>query len=310
MISVQNVTKYYGNLCAVDKLSIEIPEGQILGLLGPNGAGKSTTLRILTGFIPPSEGTVFINGLDVHSCTIETKSLLGYLPESSPIYQNMIVYDYLDYISQVRFIPKTKRIERLKDLALLCGIDNVMHKSISSLSKGYKQRVGLALAMMGDPKILILDEPTSGLDPNQIIEIRSIIKEIGKERTVIFSTHILQEAEATCDRIVILNRGQIVADGSVSDLRSSNVEAHKVLLTIKGSDKNAAESTLSRINGMQRVECTENKGVLDFVLTASNDLREEIYKEIKKTEWTLLELHHEKRSLEHIFKTLTSEVVS
>ena len=181
MISIQNLTKRYGSTLAVDGISFEIPKGQILGLLGPNGAGKSTTLRILTGYLRPTGGEVFIDGHDVGKEAQTVKELMGYLPESAPLYTEMLVFDYLDYIAEVRGI--TNKIERLTELSDLCGIREVMHKSISTLSKGYQQRVGLALALMDDPPILILDEPTSGLDPNQIAEIRSITKEIGKEKT-------------------------------------------------------------------------------------------------------------------------------
>ncbi|OQY34781.1 MAG: hypothetical protein B6241_03625 [Spirochaetaceae bacterium 4572_59] len=307
MISIQNLTKYFDNVSAVKNMSLEIPEGQILGILGPNGAGKSTTLRILTGYLPPSEGTILINGLDVRDQSIQAKNLLGYLPESSPIYQNMLVYDYLDYISQVRNIPQNEKLKRLKELSALCGIEKVMHKSISTLSKGYKQRVGLALAMMSDPKILVLDEPTSGLDPNQIVEIRSIIKEIGKEKTVIFSTHILQEAEATCDRIVILNKGKIVADGSVEDLKSSQQEEQKIHLIIKGSDPEMVKKTLSEIDGVTQLECSGDESGVEATLDVIRDVREEIYLAVKSSKGILLELHQERKSLEHIFKSLTAE---
>lgn len=307
MISIENLSKYYDDVCAVDNLSLEIPEGQILGLLGPNGAGKSTTLRILTGYLPPSEGTIFVNGLDVRKEAIEVKKLIGYLPESSPIYPDMLVYDYLDYIAQVRGIDKNLKTDRLKKLSGLCGIRDVMHKSVSSLSKGYKQRVGLALAMMSDPKILVLDEPTSGLDPNQIAEIRTIIKEIGKEKTVIFSTHILSEAEATCDRIVIVNKGKTAADGSMDELKSSARSDHKISLSLRDAKQDEAEKILSEIDGVSEISCIKKEGQLDFSLNASRDLRAEIYLTVKNREWILLELLQEQKSLENIFRILTTE---
>ncbi|MDA3811609.1 MAG: ATP-binding cassette domain-containing protein [Spirochaetaceae bacterium] len=307
MISIQGLSKYYEDVCAVSKMSLDIPEGQILGLLGPNGAGKSTTLRILTGYLPPTEGTIFVNGLDVRKETIEAKKLIGYLPESSPIYPDMLVYDYLDYISQVRGIGKTVKNSRLKELSGLCGIRDVMHKSVSNLSKGYKQRVGLALAMMSDPKILVLDEPTSGLDPNQIAEIRSIIKEIGKEKTVIFSTHILSEAEATCDRIVIVNKGQVAADGTMEELKSSARADQKIHVSIRDASRNEAEKVLSEINGVSQISCIEKEGQLDFSFNAERDLRAEVYLTVKNRDWVLLELLQEKKSLENIFRILTSE---
>jgi len=307
MITIENLSKYYDDVCAVDNLSLEIPEGQIMGLLGPNGAGKSTTLRILTGYLPPSEGTILVNGLDIRKEALEAKKLIGYLPESSPIYPDMLVYDYLDYIAQVRDIDKNIRIGRLKELSGLCGIRDVMHKSVSTLSKGYKQRVGLALAMMSDPKILVLDEPTSGLDPNQIAEIRSIIKEIGKEKTVIFSTHILSEAEATCDRIVIINKGKTAADGTMEELKSSARAEHKISLSLRDADQKEAEKILSKIDGVQRIQSEPREGQIDFSLYGERDLRAEIYLTVKNRDWILLELLQEKKSLENIFRILTSE---
>lgn len=219
----------------------------------------------------------------------------------------MLVYDYLDYIAQVRGIDKSVKTARLKDLSGLCGIRDVMHKSVSSLSKGYKQRVGLALAMMSDPRILVLDEPTSGLDPNQIAEIRSIIKEIGKEKTVIFSTHILSEAEATCDRIVIVNKGKIAADGTMDELKSSARADQKISLSLRDAKRDDAEKALSEIDGITAVNCMEREGQLDFSLDAVRDLRAEVYLTVKNRDWVMLELLQEKKSLENIFRILTSE---
>jgi ABC-2 type transport system ATP-binding protein len=307
MISIEELSKYYDDVCAVRKMSLHIPEGQILGLLGPNGAGKSTTLRILTGYLPPSEGTIFVNGLDVRKETIEAKKLIGYLPESSPIYPDMLVYDYLDYISQVRGINKAAKNSRLKELSGFCGIRDVMHKSVASLSKGYKQRVGLALAMMSDPKILVLDEPTSGLDPNQIAEIRSIIKDIGREKTVIFSTHILSEAEATCDRIVIINKGQIAADGTMEELKSSARADQRISVSLRDAKRSEAERLLSEIPGVSQINCIEKSGQLDFSFNSERDVRAEVYLTVKNRDWILLELLQEKKSLENIFRILTSE---
>jgi ABC-2 type transport system ATP-binding protein len=222
MIHVENLTKYYNQLCAVDQINFDIQKGEILGLLGPNGAGKTTTLRMLTGYLQPSSGSINIKGLSIDKHVLEIKKLLGYLPESAPLYHDMLVFDYLKYVAAIREIDSEKKLPRIRQLADLCGINEVMSQPIGELSKGYKQRVGLAHAMMNDPEVLIFDEPTSGLDPNQIVEIRKIIKEIGKEKTIILSTHILSEAEATCDRIVIINQGQIVADGSTENLKQSS----------------------------------------------------------------------------------------
>ena len=229
MIQVKNLTKYYSDLCAVDQISLDIQQREILGLLGPNGAGKTTTLRMLTGFLQPTSGSIHVKDYSIDEHPLEIKKILGYLPESAPLYHDMLVYDYLNYVADIRGIDKDRKMKRIRKLADLCGINEVMHQPIDVLSKGYKQRVGLAHAMMNDPEILVLDEPTSGLDPNQIVEIRQIIKQIGKEKTIILSTHILSEAEATCDRVVIINRGKIVADGSTESLKQSGIDKKYIL---------------------------------------------------------------------------------
>jgi ABC-2 type transport system ATP-binding protein len=219
MIKIENLTKYYGELKAVDNVSFEIKRGEILGLLGPNGAGKSTIYRILTGYLSATSGTIKVKDFNIYDHPIQIKKLIGYLPEAAPIYHEMLVYDYLDYIADIRGVEKGKKLDHLRELADLCSLNEVMHFTISELSKGYRQRVGIAHALMGDPEILVMDEPTAGLDPNQIVETRDIIRRIGKEKTIIFSTHILSEAEATCDRVVIIDRGKKVADDTIGALR-------------------------------------------------------------------------------------------
>jgi len=218
MIKIENLTKYYGNFCAVDNISFEIKKGEILGFLGPNGAGKSTTYRILTGYLQATSGTIKVKDFNIHDDQLEIKKLIGYLPEAAPIYHDMLVYDYLNYVAAIRGVQESKKVAHIRDLADLCSLREVMHKSVSELSKGYRQRVGIAHALMGDPEILVLDEPTSGLDPNQIVETREIIKRIGREKTIIFSTHILSEAQATCDRVVIIDKGRLAADYSKQEL--------------------------------------------------------------------------------------------
>ena len=221
MIKVENLTKYYGDFCALNGINFEVKKGEILGLLGPNGAGKSTIYRILTGYLRPTSGTIKVKDFNIKDHQLEIKRLIGYLPESAPIYHDMLVYDYLEYVANIRAVPAAKRLSHIRDLADLCSLNQVMHKTINELSKGYRQRVGIAHAMMGDPEILVLDEPTIGLDPNQIVETREILKRIGKEKTIIFSTHILSEAEATCERIIIINRGEIVANDNLEKLREA-----------------------------------------------------------------------------------------
>jgi len=219
MIKFENLTRYYGDICAVDNISFEVKKGEILGFLGPNGAGKTTTYRILTGYLHATSGTIKVKDYDIHEHQLEIKKLIGYLPESAPVYHEMLVYDYLSYIADIRGIPRERKLPHIRELADLCRLEEVMHKTVNELSKGYRQRVGIAHALMGDPEILVLDEPTMGLDPNQIAETREIIKRIGREKTIIFSTHILSEAEATCDRIVIINNGKLAADFTIQELR-------------------------------------------------------------------------------------------
>ncbi|MDY6856444.1 MAG: ATP-binding cassette domain-containing protein [Thermodesulfobacteriota bacterium] len=253
MIQVDKLTKYFRNTCAVDQISFEVKRGEIVGLLGPNGAGKTTTLRILTCYMQPSSGSVRVIGHNIYDHPLEIKNRIGYLPESAPLYPEMLVYDYLRFIAGVRGMKGEEQLLRIKELALLCGLNEVMHKSIHELSKGYKQRVGLAHAMMSNPEILILDEPTSGLDPNQILEIREIIKAIGKEKTILLSTHILSEAEATCNRIIIINRGKIVADGATEEIKKDTADQYIVNVSLQLTDYNSVKKAFDTIEGVSEV---------------------------------------------------------
>jgi ABC-2 type transport system ATP-binding protein len=310
MIQVENLTKYYSQFCAVNQINFDIQKGEILGLLGPNGAGKTTTLRMLTGYLQPSSGSINIKGLSIDKHVLEIKKLLGYLPESAPLYHDMLVFDYLKYVAAIREIDRAHQLARIRQLADLCGINEVMSQPIGELSKGYKQRVGLAHAMMNDPEVLIFDEPTSGLDPNQIVEIRKIIKEIGKEKTIILSTHILSEAEATCDRIVIINQGQIVADGSTENLKQSSSGKSIMHLCLQNADFKTVEASLSAIDGVERVTQigeTDSELEVGVACRSAGDLRPDVYQKIKETDWILLDFHQETRSLENIFRELTKE---
>lgn len=312
MIHVENLTKYYDSFCAVDQINIEINQGEILGLLGPNGAGKTTTLKMLTGYFKPSMGTIRVNDYDIETHPLQIKQMIGYLPESSPFYKDMLVYDYLEYVSKIKGIKSSDRHPRLRYLADLCGLNHIMHKAIGELSKGLNQRVGLAHAMMNDPRILILDEPTQGLDPNQIVEIRHIIKKIGQEKTIIFSTHILSEAEATCDRIVIINRGKIVADGHTADLKQTADRKTTIRLSLLNADADSVKSALTVIDGVEKVEPVSqtDDGVVKIKVysNSSEDLREKIYKTIKATDWVLVEFLQEAKTLETIFRDLTQQI--
>jgi ABC-2 type transport system ATP-binding protein len=314
MIHVEGLTKYYHDLCAVDHIDFDIQKGEILGLLGPNGAGKTTTLRMLTGFLRPTSGSINVKDYTIDEHPLEIKKLLGYLPESAPLYHEMLVYDYLSYVADIRELDRDEKLSRIRYLANLCGLNEVMHQPIGELSKGYKQRVGLAHAMMNDPEILVMDEPTSGLDPNQIVEIREIIKEIGKEKTIILSTHILSEAEATCDRLAIINQGKIVADGKTQTLKQSAGGASLIRISLQNTDLESVKKELQVIDGVTdivpaRREHGEDDNILHVTLTcqSSVDVRGDIYRKIKETDWILLELHQETKTLEHIFRELTRE---
>jgi ABC-2 type transport system ATP-binding protein len=310
MIHVENLTKYYHDFCAVDQISFDIPKGEIVGLLGPNGAGKTTTLRMLTGFLQPTDGSVKVKDLELEKRLIDIKKMLGYLPESAPLYHDMLVYDYLNYIADIRSVAKAGKLSRIRELGDLCAINEVMHKPIAELSKGYKQRVGLAHAMMDDPEILVLDEPTSGLDPNQIAEIRKIIRRIGKEKTIILSTHILSEAEATCDRVVIINQGRIVADGSTESLQASFGQQRLVHLTLENADSDAVRKSFGELDTIGAIDVsTDTPGRLRVKLNPAGgeDIRPQIYRLVKSTDWVLLDFHQESQTLETIFRQLTKE---
>ena len=258
MIRVEQLTKYYHDLCAVDQISFHIQKGEILGLLGPNGAGKTTTMRMMTGFLRPSAGRIQVKDFSIPGDVGEIKKLIGYLPESAPLYGEMIVYDYLMYVAGIRGIAAADKLPRLRKMAELCALSQVMHQPIGELSKGYKQRVGLAHAMLDDPEILILDEPTSGLDPNQIVEIREIIKAIGRHKTIILSTHILSEAEATCDRIVIINKGKIIADGDVQSLQQAVSGQQLINLVVQNASPEAVRETLRPLAGIRDLEVQDH----------------------------------------------------
>jgi len=305
MIKIENLTKYYGTFKALDRISFEVGRGEILGLLGPNGAGKTTTMRILTCYLAPSSGTVRIGDHDILENPRQVKQLIGYLPEFAPLYADMLVYDYLRYVAAIRDLASTLREQRIAELAEICGLREVMHRSFRELSRGYKQRVGLAHALMGDPDILILDEPTSGLDPNQIVDIRAIVREIGREKTIIFSTHILTEAEATCDRIVIIDRGRIVADGTAETIKSSG--RLELQLSLQGVDFAKARRHLSPLDGVKDIQRMPDGGEqeLRIRLICSRDNRTAISRVAREQGWMVMEFSREKVSLENIFRELT-----
>ena len=311
MIHVESLTKYYNDFCAVDRINLDIEKGEILGLLGPNGAGKTTTLRMLTGYFLPTSGNIRVKNYSMDKDLLEIKKLIGYLPESAPLYYGMLVYDYLNYVARIRGLDDAKKNTRIRELVDLCSLSAIMHNTIGELSRGLKQRVGLAHAMMNDPEILILDEPTSGLDPNQIIEIREIIRRIGKEKTVVLSTHILSEAEATCNRIVIINKGKIIADGSAHNLKQASGEKKIIRISLQNAQFKSVESELNSIDGVLGIDKLNQSedGILNIKLICKSDvdLRESIYNTIKKTDWILMEFRQETKTLETIFRELTKE---
>ncbi|HJY63533.1 MAG TPA: ATP-binding cassette domain-containing protein [Ignavibacteria bacterium] len=308
-IKVNNLTKYYGNVLAVDDITFEVTKGEILGFLGPNGAGKSTTMKIITTYLPPTSGTIEVDGLDVEADSLAVRRKLGYLPELNPLYFDMYVEEYLDYVAALDGVPKTKIKKRREEMMKVCGLDSMRGKYIGELSKGYKQRVGLAQAMINDPEVLILDEPTSGLDPNQIIEIRNLIKKLGREKTVILSTHILSEVQATCNRVIIINKGKIVADGTPEELQKKSRGESLVTLEVKNNcDKNALSSSIRELRNVNKVEFVKDTGdsfIFNIYGEKGSDLREIISTKVNQQKALLLSMQAKHSSLEDIFRELT-----
>mgnify|MGYP004528652939 FL=1 len=311
MISVKNLTKYYGDFQALKGISFEIKSGEIVGILGPNGAGKSTTLRILTCYFNPTSGDAIIDGKSILDEENNVKKIIGYLPESAPLYNDMCVFDYLVYMADIQELERSKLNERLHYVVNVCGLKEVISKPIGELSKGYKQRVGLAGAIIHDPKILILDEPTNGLDPNQIVEIRELIKELGKEKTVLVSTHILSEVEATCSRAIIINKGNIIADDTPENLSlnfGNNDKSSSIKISIKTNDNiESVKEKLLSVSDIYKVEIEDNFNNIKELTIYSNseEPRDEIYRFIKSTDWIIYEMTRVKENLETVFHTLT-----
>ncbi len=298
-IVVENLTKVYGSQNAVDRVSFEVSKGEILGFLGPNGAGKSTTMKMITCYLPPTGGKVLVNGLDVTLNERKVKKIIGYLPENNPLYLDHYVHEYLRFIGKVNNIYGRTLTDRVNEIITLCGLEKEQNKLIGSLSKGYRQRVGLAQALLHDPDVLVLDEPTTGLDPNQIAEVRKLIREISATKTVILSTHIMQEVKAICDRVVIINNGKIVANSTVKELQKSMRSAITIKVQVTGE---LNESLLKEIEGIISVNRHENNV---WTITSNVDIRPEITKVIATEKLDLLELSTVEQSLEDIFMKLT-----
>lgn len=296
-IEVKHLTKFFGEQAAVNDISFEIGKGEIVAFLGPNGAGKSTTMKMITGYIPASAGTITVNGITVDVDDLETRKIIGYLPENNPLYLDMYVKEYLHFVGSIYKVTALKN--RVNEMIQMVGLELEQHKKIGALSKGYKQRVGLAQAFIHDPQVLILDEPTSGLDPNQLVEIRELIKTIGKEKTIMLSTHIMQEVEAICDRVIIINKGKIVANNKQQSL-DSRPEVQTIYIEFEG---NVSSQELSKISGVTTVKSLDNGWLIEG--STDQDLRKNVSKKAQEAGWLIMTLKLEKKSLEAVFKELT-----
>jgi len=302
-IQVKDLTKIYGEQKTLDQISFEIKTGEIVGFVGPNGAGKSTTMKILTGFIPPSSGEAKINDLDLIEKSLEIRKHIGYLPEHNPLYLDMYVKEYLEFVAGIYKLGKNTK-SRIKEIIEQTGLSIEQKKKIGALSKGYRQRVGLAQALIHDPEILILDEPTSGLDPNQIIEIRNLISAVGKEKTVLLSTHIMQEVEAICDRIIIINKGKIVADDSIDSIYSHTQD--QLITVIVEFDKTPDQKQLENIELVDKVAKLDDKNWL-IQSTSTEDIRPKIFNFAVQSDLAVLSMQKKEKSLEEVFQELTKQ---
>lgn len=300
MIEVKNLSKYYGNVCAVNGISLHVNEGEIVGFLGPNGAGKTTTLRILTCFHPATSGSASIAGFDVFSRSMDVRRVIGYLPESVPLYLEMRVREYLTFRAKIRGLSRSARPAAIGRAAERCWIKDVINRPIGHLSKGYRQRVGLADALLHNPKVLILDEPTVGLDPTQIRETRTLIRDLAKEHTVMLSSHILPEVEATCQRLVIIARGRIVASGTTEELRQRVTGESRMIAEVRGPDAEVAGSVRG-LSGVGDVQVQSNNGWTRLTVAASRDVREDIFRLAAQRNWGVRELRREIATLEDFF---------
>ena len=309
MIKVENLSKFYGDVKAVKSINFELNDGEIVGFLGANGAGKSTTLKVMTGYLTPTTGNVYVNDLDIQSNTLEIQKQIGYLPELNPLYSEMRVYDLLEFTGNIRNITGKAFKNSLARVIEQCGLKGVIHRMVSECSKGYKQRIGLACAMIHDPKILILDEPVTGLDPNQIVEIRNLIKNLGTEKLVLMSSHILQEIQATVNRIIIIHKGEIVADGTNEELMSGFMGNTKLTLEIKNAEDSTVKALTEKIPSISLVDTTTRNGsqILHLEYPKEKDPREELFQYAIDSNWVVTEMSPHSVNLESIFRTLTME---
>ncbi len=308
MIEIIDLTKKIGQTRILDNISLTVKKGEVLGFLGPNGAGKTTTMKIITSFWKPTSGQIKVDGLDVVDKSLETRRKIGYLPETVPLYDDMKVFEYLKFVAEIRGLEKNEVRDRIKDVVKTCGLQEVIRRPIEELSKGYRQRVGLAQAIIHQPEVLILDEPTTGLDPNQIAEIRELIKKIGQEKTVIFSTHILSEVSATCDRVAIINNGKIVKIGTPAELMTASDEQNIIYIKIKG-EKNNVLDKLKGFDNISKVEIkskeTDNVYVYKIISTKGVDIRETLSLFITSAGFIIFEFYKKQTNLEDVFRALT-----
>lgn len=313
MIEVRELVKDYGRTRALRGIDFSVPRGQIVGFLGPNGAGKTTTMKIITGYLEATSGQALVRGLPVEEHPLETRAHIGYLPENAPLYEDMMVQEFLDFVADIRQIPAAQRRQRFRLMTEVCGIGDVLSKNIGELSKGFRQRVGLAHAMIHDPEILILDEPTSGLDPNQIAEIRKLIRELGREKTLILSTHILPEVQATCDRVIIISDGKLVADDTVQGLMTGDGARIQVLVAPRGESPLEMEKVVESLQKPDSVRSVSVVGekedglAVDVLSDADVDARRDIFEAAIAADLALLEMQRQSVSLEETFRRLTME---
>ncbi|MEO8167775.1 MAG: ATP-binding cassette domain-containing protein [bacterium] len=311
-ITVRDLTKTYGSQKAVDSISFDVKSGEILGFLGPNGAGKTTTMKIITCYMPQTSGTVEVDGLSTVDNSLDVRRKIGYLPENNPLYHEMNVIEYLEYAAQLHGMKGTQIARRIREMVHVCGLEGVRHKDIGELSKGYRQRVGLAQAMIHEPDVLILDEPTSGLDPNQIVEIRNLIKQLGRAKTVILSTHILSEVQATCDRVLIINDGKIVADGTPEKLRADFRGSESLTLELQTGSTDPLAQIAPRLRSLPGVGSVEllgqQNGAARFELHVEKgvDVRESAFRMAVAEGWIILEMQRKATTLEEVFHKLTT----
>ncbi|MBX2894537.1 MAG: gliding motility-associated ABC transporter ATP-binding subunit GldA [Cyclobacteriaceae bacterium] len=301
-LQVSNLTKIYGQQKAVNNISFSVQPGEIVGFLGPNGAGKSTTMKISTGYVPPTSGQVLVNGLDVTTQSLQVRQVMGYLPEHNPLYLDMYVHEYLRFVGKVFQLANRELKSRVGEIVALCGLEREQNKKIEQLSKGYRQRVGLAQALIHNPQVLVLDEPTTGLDPNQILEIRKLIKEISASKTVIFSTHIMQEVQAICNRVIVINQGELVADAPVAALLKSQPQMQLVV----EFDAPIEEQKLAALHGVEQLIAV-SPGVYKLTVAPGVDLRPEVFRFAAEHNLSLVGLKQEQLSLEEIFRSLTAK---